>query len=134
MGELQVAHDFEFEGMYPFSPDDLRWVAEEELYASETCVDDYYTRGHIKNRGKTYKFGVVEFDLTHLKNQMETLIPPVNENGSDHFQVTLRIHMRVIDRHLEFAAYWPANDANGEAIRGSQKCFDISSAFKPGTA
>jgi hypothetical protein len=134
VGELEAVHEFEFEGMYPFSPDDSTWVAKEELYASETCTEDFYTRGHIKNRGKTYEFGVIEFDITHLKDLVQMHTPVDDEDGSERFEVTLRIHMRVIDRYVEFAAYWPAGDANAEPIQGSQKGFDISSAFRPGTA
>jgi hypothetical protein len=61
-------------------------------------------------------------------------VPPDTDHGSEHYEVTLLIRMKVIDRHLEFMAYWPANDENAAAIQGSQTSFDLSSAFKPGTA
>jgi hypothetical protein len=61
-------------------------------------------------------------------------IPSDTEEGSERFEVTLRIRLTVIGRHMEFAAYWPANKKNAVAVQGSQKAFDISAAFEPGTA
>jgi hypothetical protein len=51
VGELEAVHTFEFGSMHCFSPDAPQWIAEEALYASDTCVEDYYTRSHVKNRG-----------------------------------------------------------------------------------
>jgi hypothetical protein len=84
--------------------------------------------------GKTFEIGMVEFDVTHLQDRMEMYIAADEEDGYDRFEVTLRICLRIIDRHMQFAAYWPANDTNAQAIQGSLKSLDISSAFKPGTA
>jgi hypothetical protein len=77
---------------------------------------------------------MVEFNVTHLQDQMEMYIAVDEEDGYDRFEVTLRICLRIIDRHMHFAAYWPANDTNAQAIQGNLKSLDISSAFKPGTA
>jgi hypothetical protein len=55
--------------------------------------------------GKTSEFGLVEFDVTHLKDQIKMYTPSDTEEGSERFEVTLRIRMTVIDRHMEFAAY-----------------------------
>jgi hypothetical protein len=55
------------------------------------------------------------------------------DESFDRYEITLRIRMTVIDRHMEFAAYWPAEDEGAAAIQGSQSTFDMSSAFKPGT-
>jgi hypothetical protein len=76
----------------------------------------------------------VQFDVTHLKNRIKMYVPPDAEQGSERYEVTLRIRVKVIDRHLEFVAYWPDNDENAATIYGSQTIFDLSSAFKPGTA
>jgi hypothetical protein len=51
MGEVEAVHTFEFDSMHYFSPEWSKWIAVEALFASDTCVDDYYTRGHVKNRG-----------------------------------------------------------------------------------
>jgi hypothetical protein len=151
MGVLKPVHDIEFEGMFFFSPNDSQWLAQEKLFASEDCVEDYFTRGHKKNKGafqtiqlcrvhwhnntgKTFEIGKVVFDVTHLKDRMEMYTAVDEEDGSDRFEMTLRICLRIIDRHMQFAAYWPANDANAPAIQGNLMGLDISSAFKPGTA
>jgi hypothetical protein len=84
--------------------------------------------------GKTTEFGHVEFDVTHLKTRIQMFVPPDTDHGEERYEATLRIEMTVIDRHLEFTAYWPTNDKEAIAIRGSQVSFDVSSAFKPGTA
>ncbi|KAF2025869.1 hypothetical protein EK21DRAFT_103649 [Setomelanomma holmii] len=126
-GELEPMHTITFESMHQFSPDDSRWIAREELYASDTCNEDYFTRSHKKNIGKTSKFGHVEFDVTHLKSRIELF-------DEEWYEVVLRIELLVIDRNLQFTAYWPANSENATAIQGSQTSFDMSTAFKPGTA
>jgi len=64
---------------------------------------------------------------------MKLYIPPDAEEGSERYEVTLLVRMKVIDRHLEFTAHWPADDKNATAIPGSQTCFELSAAFKPGT-
>jgi hypothetical protein len=143
--------------MYCFEPCDepggATWSADEELYASDTCIEDFYTRHHPKNRGtanplksiwiyasltratgKTSKFGKVEFDVTHLQDHIELYTPPDDNDGWERYEVTLRIRIQVIDRHLEFTAYWPDDDANAAPIRGTQTCFDLSAVFKPDTA
>jgi|TARA_R110002003_G_scaffold70_3_gene6316 hypothetical protein len=84
--------------------------------------------------GKTTEFGHVEFDVTHLKTRIQMFVPPDTDHGEERYEATLRIEMTVIDRHLEFTAYWPTNDKEAIAIQGSQASFDVSSAFKPGTA
>jgi hypothetical protein len=76
----------------------------------------------------------VQFDLTHLKDRIQIYVPPDAEHGFERYEVMLRIRMKVIDRHLEFVAYWPDNDEDAATIYGSQTVFDLSSTFKPGTA
>jgi len=61
-------------------------------------------------------------------------VPPNTDHGPERYDVEIRITLKVIDRHLEFTAYWPADDENAAAIQGSQSVFDITSAFKPGVA
>jgi hypothetical protein len=60
-------------------------------------------------------------------------IHPEGDRSFDRCEVTLRTRMTIIDRHMEFAAFWPSDDEGAAAIRGSQTTFDMSSAFKPGT-
>jgi hypothetical protein len=84
--------------------------------------------------GKTTRFGLVKFDVTHLRDKITMIVPQDGDEGSERYDVTIRVAMKVIDRHLEFIAYWPADDKNAAAIQGSQMAFDITSAFKPGTA
>jgi hypothetical protein len=50
-GELKAIHEYEFVSEYPFSPDDSKWIAEEELFVSDTCVEDFFARSHKKSRG-----------------------------------------------------------------------------------
>lgn len=57
-----------------------------------------------------------------------------SDDGSKHYEVMLRIVLTVIDRHLEFAAYWPADDKDAAPVQGSQKRFGMTTAFRPGTA
>jgi len=61
-------------------------------------------------------------------------VPPTTEEGSERYDVTIRVVFKVIDRHLEFAAYWPSDDENSIAIQGSQVGFDITLAFEPRVA
>jgi hypothetical protein len=65
---------------------------------------------------------------------MKMYVPSDTDHGSERYEVTLRIQMKVIDRHMEFTAYWPADDDDAVAIQGSQASFDLSSAFSPGTS
>jgi hypothetical protein len=120
--------------LHIFSDEDSKWIAEEVLYASDTCVEDYYTRFHAKNKGKTTEFGIAKFDVTHLKDQMQMHIPDDGDDGSERYEVVLRIELKVIDRHMEFTAFWPHDDKNAQAIPGSQASFDMASTFKLGTA
>ena len=76
----------------------------------------------------------MEFDVTHLKDRIQMYVPPDTDHGAERYNVTIRVVMKVIDRHLEFVAYWPADDENAAVIQGSQMSFDLTSAFKPGTA
>jgi hypothetical protein len=76
----------------------------------------------------------VEFDLTHLKDRIQLYIPPDNDHGYHRYEVTIKIKLKVIDRHLEFTAYWPPDDENAAAIQGSQAGFDLSAVFPAGTA
>jgi hypothetical protein len=88
--------------LHIFSDEDSKWIAEEVLYASDTCVEDYYTRFHAKNKGKTTEFGIAKFDVTHLKDQMQMHIPDDVDDGWERYEVVLRIELKVIDRHMEF--------------------------------
>jgi hypothetical protein len=51
-GELDSVHTITFESMHEFDPAVTSWIADETLFTSDTCVDDYYTRSHVKNRGE----------------------------------------------------------------------------------
>jgi hypothetical protein len=55
-------------------------------------------------------------------------------NGVDWYEVKLRVEVTLIDRHIDFVAYWPPDDEDAAAIRGRQTGFDLSSVFRPGTA
>jgi hypothetical protein len=131
-GELSPVHLFSFKTLHHFSPDCTKWVAEEQLYASDTCTDDFYTRFHVKNKGKTTEIGSVKFDITHLQAQIQTQTTPDADN--EWYEIELLIEMKVIDRNLQFTARWPANDQNAAVIQGSQAYFNLVSAFAPGTA
>lgn len=119
--------------MHYFSPDDTKWIAEEELYALDTCTEDYFKRDHPKNKGLTSMFGVVKFNVTHLREVAPLYIPEEGEAGSERYEVTLRVELKVIDRHMEFTAYYLADDKNAEPIPDSQISFDVSAPFAPGT-
>ncbi|KAF1911303.1 hypothetical protein BDU57DRAFT_507169 [Ampelomyces quisqualis] len=134
-GEIETVHTFQFNSMHFFDPENPEWIVEEALFASDTCVEDYYALTHPKNKaGKVVEFGTVEFDVTHLKDRIQMYVALDSEHGSDRYEVVLLIKMKVIDRHFEFTAYWPADDENAAAIQGVQSASDLSSAFRPGTA
>jgi hypothetical protein len=37
--------------MHFFEPENPRWIVEEALFASDTCVEDFYALTHAKNKG-----------------------------------------------------------------------------------
>lgn len=38
--------------MHPFRANEDEWIVKENLFGSDSCVDDFYTRHHTKNRGR----------------------------------------------------------------------------------
>ena len=40
--------------MHGFSPYEPEWIAEEELYVSDTCTEDFFAYFHKKNKGNFY--------------------------------------------------------------------------------
>jgi hypothetical protein len=103
--------------------------------------------------GKTTAIGIVEFDVTHLRTQIEMSVPINEENeareryednesdieeryeAQERYEVDLLIEITLIDRNLEFTARWkPDENGVGSVIQGSQTYFNLVSAFGPGTA
>ncbi|KAH7396896.1 hypothetical protein DE146DRAFT_57787 [Phaeosphaeria sp. MPI-PUGE-AT-0046c] len=134
VGEIRGEHVVEWNVMHPFGADEDEWIVVERLFGSDTCVDDFYTRHHTKNRGKTTEFGSVEFDVTHLKDRVTKQTPAHDQDGVERYEITLRVQLKVIGRNMEFTAYWPVGEEDAEVIPGSQKSFDMTSVFPPGAA
>jgi hypothetical protein len=121
--------------MHPFGKTWPSWIAEHKLYASDTCTEDFYMLSHPKNKDKATELCDVQFDLTYLR---ETILRQWRANfpndQSECVPVDIRIRLTIIDRNLEFTAYWPADDLeNPKVIRGSQMSVSVVSAFRPGT-
>jgi hypothetical protein len=139
--------------LHPFDAKWSTWIAQHKLFVSDVCTEDFYTRHHNNNRGtlqyiptydqrtnqlcltgKTTELGAVEFDLTYLKDEIRRQSPEEFDNEENYIEVNIRIRLKIIDRNLDFTAYWPADDPdNAKVIRGSHKLMNVVSAFKPGT-
>jgi hypothetical protein len=120
--------------MHPFHAKWPSWIAEHKLYVSDTCTEDFYKRSHVKNRGKTTELGVVQFDLTYVRDAIRAQSPEEFADEDNYIEVNIRVRLTIIDRNLEFMAYWPADDPEGaQVVRGSQMLLNVVSAFKPGT-
>ncbi|KAF2129966.1 hypothetical protein P153DRAFT_315435 [Dothidotthia symphoricarpi CBS 119687] len=132
-GKIASTHTVTYESVFMCNPKKRRWIATQDLFASSECTEDYYKRGHVKNKGRTTELGKVDFDITHLRNQIKAKVPTKGDGSLRHYSVTLLIEMTVIDRDLKFVARWPPNE-NGTVIQGDQQYFSLVSAFQPGTA
>jgi hypothetical protein len=101
-GELQPVHSINFKSQHEFKPENKKWIPKENLFASDTCTPDFYTRQHVKNRGQTAEIGSVQFDITHLKDKIEMQAAPYMR--TKWYEVELLIETKVIDRNLAFTA------------------------------
>ncbi|XPS92354.1 hypothetical protein M3J09_001751 [Ascochyta lentis] len=130
MDEMQAVHVIPFTEQHGFLQDNVDWVIRHEIYASSTCMEDFYKFDHPKNYGKVLTIGEFEFDLKDLQNRIRA--ENISE-GRDLNDVTISVEMKVIDRYLEFNAHWVSKDGNSVVIPGAQNYFSVASAFKPGT-
>jgi hypothetical protein len=131
--EFKPVHTVDWIAMHPFQAKWPSWIAEHKLYVSDTCTEDFYTRRHVKNRGKTTEL-VVQFDLTYVRDAIRAQSPEEFADEKNYTEVNIRVRLTIIDRNLEFTAYWPADDTeNAKVIRGSQMSVNVVSAFRPGT-
>ena len=126
---LDSVHTVTFESEHLFQPDQEEWIIEEQLWASETCILDFYKLDHPNNIGKTMEIGAVEFDISNMRQKIRK---DNREAGEMVDKVVILVEMTVIDRNLEFNARWPATP-EGQIIQGSRKFFSVASAFTPGT-
>jgi hypothetical protein len=132
--EFKPVHTVDWIAMHPFHAQWSSWIAEHKLYVSDTCTEDFYTRRHVKNRGKTTELGVVKFDLTFVRDAIRAKSLEEFDDEDNYIEVNIRIRLTIIDRNLEFTAYWPADDPEGaQVVRGSQMLLNVVSAFRPGT-
>lgn len=99
---VNAVHDLSYITTHSFR-EDQEWVVEVVLFASEECTESFFKRNHRKNKGKVAEIGRVEFDLRHMKYviQQTNLSNEMLENS-----VEIRVEMRVIDRNIEFAAFF----------------------------
>jgi len=52
-----------------------------------------------------------------------------DSDGPKYYEVRLRIVTKVIDRHFQFAAYWPHDDVNAPVIQGVHEILDLTALF-----
>lgn len=90
---------------------------------------DFFKLDHVNNAGKATEIGAVEFDISHMRQNIRAAN---RDQGESMNKVTIRVEMTVIDRNLQFIARWPA-DPDGQIIQGSRKFFSLAYAFTPGT-
>ena len=83
--------------------------------------------------GKTFPVGEVVFDLLPIKQHVQLYNPKDRDDGEQRYEVTVLFKMRLIDKYLDFTAYWPAGDQPQVTIKGCHKHLNVVSAFKPGT-
>jgi hypothetical protein len=81
--------------------------------------------------GKTETHGTVIFPATHLRDRLTRNKPAPDTDGKPYYEVRLRIEIKVIDRHIQFAAYWPHYDVNAPAIQGVHEILDLTRLFVP---
>ncbi|KAF1845331.1 uncharacterized protein K460DRAFT_416606 [Cucurbitaria berberidis CBS 394.84] len=133
-GEFEPVHEFEWEDLQVFHRLSNNWNAEHDLFASDVCTEDFYTRSHARNWGKTFYIGKVVFNLMPLKEHIELYVPKNGEDGEERFECKILIKMKLIDKHLDFTAYWPADGPHLITIKGCHKHINVVSAFASGTA
>ncbi|KAJ8115705.1 hypothetical protein OPT61_g2702 [Boeremia exigua] len=126
---LDSLHTVTFLSEHVFQPNELEWVIEEQLWASETCVADFFKIDHPKNAGKIMKIGAVEFDISNMRQKIRSANRKAGEMVD---KAVIFVELAVIDRNLEFTARWPPTP-EGQVIKGSRKFFSVASAFIPGT-
>ncbi|CBY00364.1 hypothetical protein IAQ61_011296 [Plenodomus lingam] len=133
-GAAQSVHEYGWESMHIFTPaHTTQWIAEYELFASDECTEDYYIRNHPKNRGKVHKIGKVVFDLMPIRPYLQLLKANGADEGQDRYEPTIKIKMKIIDKHLDFVAYYPAEGHPQITIQGVHEHFSVISWFEPGT-
>jgi len=57
-----------------------------------------------------------------------------DDDGVNRYEVVIRIKMRVIDKYLDFTAYYPSTGRPLVTIQGDHEPINVVSAFEPGTA
>ncbi|KAI8935379.1 hypothetical protein NX059_007962 [Plenodomus lindquistii] len=134
VGKPEAVHKYSWECLHIFSPaNTTAWIAEHQLFASDSCTEDYYKRNHPKNYGKTHKIGKVVFDLMPIKPYLKLQTADDDGDGQDRYEPVVRIEMKIIDKYLDFTAYYPAEGVPKVSIRGVHEHINVISAFKPGT-
>ncbi|KAF2656351.1 hypothetical protein K491DRAFT_656655 [Lophiostoma macrostomum CBS 122681] len=130
-GPIQPYHSATNKVKYDFVSDKDEWTQTEDLYVSETCVDDFFQKKHKKNKGKFKTLGQIVLNLNDLKRYITPTLS--NRKGRrKYFRVEVLIEITVIDRDLKFNVRWPAEES-GRIIEGSQRSFSVVAAFQPGT-
>ncbi|KAF2853307.1 hypothetical protein T440DRAFT_549037 [Plenodomus tracheiphilus IPT5] len=133
-GDFNSVHECEWPSMHIFTPGNTRqWLAEHVLFASDSCTEDYFKRSHPNNRGKTHKIGKVVFDLIPIMPYLQMHTADGADDGQDRYEVVIRIKMKIIDKHLNFTAYYPASGVPQVTIQGVHEHLNVVSAFQPGT-
>lgn len=127
--EIEAVHVISFTEDHGFHAENPDWIIEHEIYASDTCEEDFYKFDHPKNDGKVTIIGTVEFSLKHLQQRIRAENVLADKDPND---VTISIEMKVIDRYLEFSARWESEDGESFVIPGAQKYFSVAAAFKCG--
>lgn len=129
-GELASFHTIHFTSQHVFDKvQNKEWTIEEVIYISDSCTEDHLKCDHPANKNKSEVFGTVRFDLKPLK---ETIRAANERAGLSLNNATIAVEMTVIDRFIEFKAYWPV-DGERNLLEGSEQNFSIASVFEPGT-
>lgn len=69
-----------------------------------------------------------------IKAHLELYTAADEEDGEDRYEPVVRIKMRVIDKFLDFTAYYPSKGPPLVTIQGVHEHLNLVSAFRPGTA
>ncbi|KAF2663580.1 hypothetical protein BT63DRAFT_461307 [Microthyrium microscopicum] len=107
--------------------DDEEWIWEEELYASDTCMEDHYPIDHEKN-GSKHLISKMRFDLRNLRHPSNITTDP---EGYEYYFLEFAIVFEIIGWNLYYKAH--ALDENKTPLAGAEEgWFSVAAAFTPG--
>lgn len=69
-----------------------------------------------------------------IKEHIKLHVPEDEADGEERYECTILFKMRLIDKYLDFTAYWPATGEHRVTIKGCHKHLNVISAFGTGTA